>query len=502
MKLSKLTLAVATVFSAGASSATFAIDLYVDTKTKQIYAEPGPHRQLMGSFERVEDKAAKPAESAELAKVQEDLELKTNEIKALQEHMTEAEQVKVKLDKKGLNFETADKNFKFKLGGRIHADANYTSGDKYRDGETFVEANDGTEIRRARMRFEGVFYNDWLFRIEPDFADDNVRVKDAFLQYTGLNWLTITGGQQKQNFSRELQESSNDMMFTERSLMNILNAPTVDRAIGLNFESTGKNWVAKAGIYGDSITPARTGTAPEVENVADEGWGISSRLIYNPILEKTKLVHLGVAGNYRTPDATGDVAKGRALALTYETNNMSNLDLVNTTVRDVDNIKMLGLEAAGLYGPLSVGAEYTRTWIDRKQKGTTINSGDNNLELDGWYAEAAWTLTGESRSYKEGNFRYLEPAKPFSLKNGGWGAWELATRYSTADLNDGGFQGGELSNVTVALNWYFNSNFRLLANYTRVLDIERADVTTPTGQALTGDNGGLDTFTLRAQVAF
>ena len=89
------------------------------------------------------------------------------------------------------------------------------------------------------MRFEGVFWKDWLTRMEADFADDNVRVKDAFMQYTGFDFVTITAGQQKQNFSRELQESSNDMMFTERSLMNILAAPVVDRAIGLNFESDG-----------------------------------------------------------------------------------------------------------------------------------------------------------------------------------------------------------------------------------------------------------------------
>jgi len=36
MKLSKLTLAVATVLGAGVSFSAFAIDLYVDTKTKQI----------------------------------------------------------------------------------------------------------------------------------------------------------------------------------------------------------------------------------------------------------------------------------------------------------------------------------------------------------------------------------------------------------------------------------------------------------------------------------
>jgi phosphate-selective porin OprO and OprP len=115
MKISKLTLAVAALLGTGAASTAYAIDLYVDVKTKQIYAEPGRNRQLMGSFERVEDKAA--AAPAELAAVQQDLEMKTNEIKALQEHAAEAEKVKVIMDKKGLQVETKDKDFKFKLGG-------------------------------------------------------------------------------------------------------------------------------------------------------------------------------------------------------------------------------------------------------------------------------------------------------------------------------------------------------------------------------------------------
>ena len=54
MKISKLTLAIATVLGAGATSGAFAMDLYVDTKTKQIYAEPGRGRELMGSFEKVQ----------------------------------------------------------------------------------------------------------------------------------------------------------------------------------------------------------------------------------------------------------------------------------------------------------------------------------------------------------------------------------------------------------------------------------------------------------------
>lgn len=497
MNTSKITFAVITALSAGASYDALAIDLYVDTKTKQIYAEPGPNREKMGSFVRVEDaepeaKPATTADTKELSAIRGELATKSMEIKALQEHMTEAEKVKVKLDNKGIGFESADKKFKFKLGGRIHADASFHGGDPYfEDGES-VEAEEGTEIRRARMRFEGVFFKDWLFRTEADFADDNVRMKDVYLQYLGSKFVTITAGQQKQNFSRELQESSNDMMFTERSLMNILNAPIVDRAIGLDFEHFSDNFTAKLGFYGDSISPP-----DEQDPTGDEGWGISSRIIYSPVNEKNKLIHLGVAGNYREPDDNQEVAKGKKLRYVYETTNMSSLNVIDQKVNNVNDIKMLGLEAAGMYGPYSIGAEYTRTWIDCSAScdGATSKS---NIQLDGWYAEAAWSITGESRKYQYGNFRYLEPSKPFNPGAGGWGAWELAMRYSAADLNDGGFLGGEISNITAAINWYINTNFRFQANYMHVLDTDNAALTQPDG----GDIDDLDVFMLRGQVAF
>ncbi|HEX7235304.1 MAG TPA: hypothetical protein VF243_08540, partial [Nitrosospira sp.] len=48
--------------SAGEASPSsgYTIDLYVDTKTKQIYAEPGEGRVRMGSFEKVSDMPKPP----------------------------------------------------------------------------------------------------------------------------------------------------------------------------------------------------------------------------------------------------------------------------------------------------------------------------------------------------------------------------------------------------------------------------------------------------------
>ena len=493
MKLTKLGLAMASVMGAGLATEALALDLYVDTKTQQIYAEPGKGRVKLGSFEKVGEASAQQNNAelkAEIEQIKEDLALKNNELKALDEHMKVAEEVKVKMGNKGVEFESADKDFKFRLGGRIHADASYSSGDdNLVHNGAHAEANDGTEIRRARMEMMGTFYKDWDFKSQFDFADNNVSVKDLFIQYTGLKDFEITAGQQKQAFSRELQESSNDMMFMERSLMNALNEPTVDRAIGLNVGSFQKDWTGQVGIYGDTVSPPASG-------VADEGWAINSRWTYAPINEKTKVVHLGIAGNHRNLNANNDVTGG-VLRLRSETSHMSNLFLIDTgTIAGVDAIDMVGLEANGLYGPFTIGGEYTKMWVERKN----AVAAQSNLDYSGWYTEASWTITGESRKYKKGKFYKLSPKQNFSLKNGTWGAWELAGRYSEADLNSGvgtADNGGQMSLLTVALNWYLNDNIRFMADYNKTLDLNRPAVTT-----VGGGEPNVDTFMLRGQLAF
>ncbi len=127
-----------------------------------------------------------------------------------------------------------------------------------------------------------------------------------------------------------------------------------------------------------------------------------------------------------------------------------------------------------------------------------------SVKFQGGYAEAAYVLTGETRPYNAGSASYggIAPADPFSLSGGGWGAWEIAGRYSTIDLNDrlaaaNGVAGGRQTVYTLALNWYINRNVRLMFDY---LHGNIARQVSPTNF---GDAGSkFNAIAMRTQVAF
>ena len=91
------------------------------------------------------------------------------------------------------------------------------------------------------------------------------------------------------------------------------------------------------------------------------------------------------------------------------------------------------------------------------------------LENNAWQATVSWVLTGEDASYRG----VAKPSSPFSPGKGGWGAWELVGRYGELDLDDGAFPlfadpavaARSAQSWTVGVNWYLNSNLKLVANY-------------------------------------
>lgn len=72
-------------------------------------------------------------------------------------------------------------------------------------------------------------------------------------------------------------------------------------------------------------------------------------------------------------------------------------------------------------------------------------------------------------------------------RSGGWGAFEIAGRYSFANLNSGspftgGVYGGKQSIYQVGLNWYPVTNVRFLLDYLIAGVDRRASPGAPAGQ--------------------
>jgi phosphate-selective porin OprO/OprP len=321
--------------------------------------------------------------------------------------------------------------------------------------------NDGTAFRRARIGLEGTAMKVFNYRIEVDFAGNQVGITDAYLQYAGIDDLLVTAGQHKAPFGLESNNSDNYNVFLERGMFtNAFGNAGAERRIGLSAAWAPKeNLNFAAGLFGDNESITRS-TGAAVTDSPDESLGANARLTWEPIFEKGRILHLGASGYYRTGLKSGDV--GDAVRLSDRPNiRIDNGNIADSgVITGVDSVRYAGAEAAAVFGPVTLAGEYGRLWVDRP--------GLADPSFDGFYVYATWFLTGETRPFRNGNFDRVKPRKNFA--KGGAGAFELALRYDRLDLSDTPVlarAGNRAESLTLGLNWYLNPNAKLLFNWVR-----------------------------------
>ncbi len=366
------------------------------------------------------------------------------EKQAFQKQLDEASAVKVSVNEGGLQIKSRDGAFSAKVGGRMQADGAW----HHDDGSNM---GDGSKIRRARLYLKGRLFHDWFYKFEYDFAgtgDTNNGITDIWLGYSGFDALSIKFGHFRDPFMLQDQISDNNTQFTERALLDTF---TAGRHIGIMANSNHNHWTAAVGLFGDKARFAG--------GTSDEGWGAAGRLTWMPFNQKHQLLHLGIAANYRNPE--GQSVRFKQQAETH----VSGVNFVDTgSISNVQDTLALGAEFAAQYHSLYTQAEYIHTFVYRQH--------DTDLNFDGWYVQTGWFITGESRPYthKGAKFKAVKPDN--IVGQGGWGAWELGFRYSTIDLNEQTIHGGELDNITFAINWFPAPGLRMSANYVQVVDSE------------------------------
>jgi phosphate-selective porin OprO and OprP len=348
---------------------------------------------------------------------------------------------------------SSDGKFKFKVRGRLNVDYNGIDQDEAVTGEPDVNA---AELRRARLGVEGVLFYDYLYKFEVDFAGDRAAVKDAYVEYTGLPVDLRLGHFKPYNSLEELM-SANDITFMERAAF--IEAFQLDRLIGGGVSHDSTHWTAAAGVFA---------TAPESEQGTffDDGTTFSARVTAAPINRERQVVLLG--GSARHRDAAGVSRDGSTDPLFRYRARGADLHLADTFVStpqigEADTF--WGLEGAVVLGSFSLQGEYAQ---DKVEVPASLGAADPTY--DGWYVDASWFLTGESRPYKNGVFGRVKVENPVVPGTGGWGAWQIAGRYDVIDLADGAaaIPGctacGEQRTWLIGLNWYLNDYARLMLN--------------------------------------
>lgn len=392
--------------------------------------------------------------------------------KQVESQTTDAGTDGVKVDTDG-KFEvtSADGAYSARLGGRIQADAAAYDDDQ-------ADLGSGTRIRRARLFMKGVLWNDWAYKLQYDFTGSGAGgIADAFIAYTGFDPVSLKVGHFKEPFSLENMTSSKYVTFMERGLPEVFRP---GRSIGMQIATHGDNWSAAAGFFGEGAgTSPRNVPATSSTNEVDEGYGVTGRATWAPLHNDRTVVHLGAAGSWRKTDQQ-DTFRLRQRPET----NITNVRLVDTGSFSADDYALMGLETALLYDAFHFQGEYMRMDVSGA-------NGNSDAEFDGYYAQIGYFLTGERKNYSasSGSFGRIKPNS--IVGEGGIGAWQLATRFSSLDLTDGAIIGGEEDNVTLGINWWPAPNLRFSANYVRVLEVD-------------GPNAGDEPsgFTLRSQVEF
>lgn len=357
-----------------------------------------------------------------------------------------AQDLNVKWDN-AIKIQSQDKQFDFKIGGRIHHDWAFISN----DAALGLPATDGAEMRRARLYLQGTIWGNVEMKAQYDFEDGMADFKDVYVGLKGLpggnGKLRI--GQYKEPAGLEELTSSNNITFMERSVANSL---TPSRQTGISYrgaygEKKAENLTYQVGVF------RNTDAFGDAD--ASNAYNISARVTGLPMQnkEKKQFVHAGASLSLREFDTGGvRVRNNREIHL-------GNRLLDTGTIADAEDGFTYGVEAAYVQGPLSFQGEWLSASIDSP---STMDP-----TLNGWYVMAAYTITGESRSYKtyDGVFGSVKPATNYG-KDGN-GAFEVAARYSMADYTDvpGLSTNGEVTSITVGANWYLNPNARVMGNY-------------------------------------
>ncbi|OYT11712.1 MAG: hypothetical protein B6I18_03210 [Bacteroidetes bacterium 4572_112] len=371
----------------------------------------------------------------------------------------------------GLKIESADKNFKLKMGGRLQYDMMFMSQSSKLD-VAFSDAYNGSELRRARYYFSGSIYSNISYKVQIDFAPNTIAVKDAYIALHKLPLISnIKVGKFKVPFGLNTLTSSKYLTFMERPTTSNFDS---ERHLGAMIyrHHLNKRLAWQAGFFYPN---------QDENKYHGNGYLLALRItglpIYNVADNKYTLLHIGASFVHEFHNGNPFEIKNRPeshLAPKY-----SNFKIASVKFSNLYNV-----ELAYIYNRISIQSEYH--FMDFVPY---TSSDDKHVSLNSFYGTLSYFITDDHRSYsqKKTFFGKVKPNNNYGKD--GIGAIEIALRYSHLDgQTDHYVYGGEMNNIALGVNWYLNPAVKVAMNY--VYSINPAY------------DGTADILQMRFQVAF
>lgn len=308
-----------------------------------------------------------------------------------------------------------------KLGGRIQLQYHYADPDG-------GSSEDEIFFRRFRPYIEGSVHKDWKGKFQWDMGkasgDNEIAVKDAYMQYTGMENMKFTIGNAKFPFSRENLTSSKKQQLVERTFVGDHNYGSPDRTAGIHL--TGKSgdlitWGAS--FASSSIDPDEDkldfDTPVNSNSDFNEGWVYGGRVDFHPF-GPLKFSQGDFKGETR---ATIGLA-----AFQWENDNDNNTNQAGKP--DVDSVTGFEISGAFRAAGFSVDAEYNMfdaDTVNGAYTGGIFRNGSTDLEN--------WAL--------EGGYMVMP------------GKLELVAGYESQDADN---YGKEWTRTSVGANWFVHKH--------------------------------------------
>ncbi|HXT00719.1 MAG TPA: porin [Elusimicrobiota bacterium] len=343
-------------------------------------------------------------------------------------------------------------DFRLRLGGVLQSD----------DRAFLTAAPNGADeflVRRARIYVEGVIQDHIEFRILPDFASGQSLLQEAWVDFNDLPELRLQAGKMKAPLSLERLVADVDTLFVERGLPQDI-APNRDVGAQLH----GQLFNRRAEYALAVVNGAADGASDDADS--DNNKDFVGRLFLTPFRGSGPALFedlgVGMAGSY------GRQRDGGAAGLpAYSSEAQLPFFSYLTGVAAAGERERLMPQAYWYAGPFGVLGEYVSS-SQQVAKGAASTTLTNRA----WQAAASWVLTGEKRAY-EG----VKPKTNFDPKNRGWGAFELAGRYSALWIDRAAFpvyasptaSARRADAESAGLNWYLNGNVRVAVDYLRTV---------------------------------